>query len=67
MKAGKCWCDRVGVGVGVGVGDGDGEGAASRSELEHNLALRTGRLPRNRPGVLPALQRVEPTSTFVTQ
>ena len=41
--------------------------AASRSELDHNVALPTGRLPRNRPGALPALQRSESTSTFVTQ
>jgi SRSO17 transposase len=41
--------------------------AASRHKLDHNVAVQVGRRPRNRPGVLPALQLGEPTSKFVTQ
>ena len=40
--------------------------AASRYKLDHNVALPTGRRPRNRPEALPALQLGEPTATFVT-
>ena len=41
--------------------------AASRHKDAHNIAPPTGHLPRNHPGTLPALQRSEPTSTFMTQ
>jgi hypothetical protein len=41
--------------------------AATRVKLDHNVALPTGRLARNRTGTLPALQLGEPASTFVTQ
>ena len=41
--------------------------AASRHKLDHNVALTTGRRPRNRPGVLPALQLGKSKSTFVPQ
>lgn len=39
----------------------------SRRNLDHNVALPTGRRPRNRLGALPTLQLGEPTSTFMTQ
>lgn len=41
--------------------------AASHVKLDHNVALPTGRRPRNRPGASPALQLGEPASTFMTQ
>ena len=41
--------------------------ATSRHKLDHNIALATGRLPRNHPGALPALPFDGPASTFVSQ
>ena len=40
---------------------------ASRVKFDHNVALPTGRHPRNHSGTLPALQLSRPASTFVTQ
>jgi SRSO17 transposase len=41
--------------------------SASHHQLDHNVAIPTGRRPRKGLGALPALQLGKPASTFMTQ